>query len=156
MITLDPPDEGAVTHPANLAALRPFLRRAQKALPLAGEVSVLLTSDREIRRLNRSFRHKNKSTDVLSFPAPEFPIETAGDLAISLDTAARQAKQFNHPLETEVKILLLHGLLHLAGFDHETDNGEMAARESDLRRRFHLPATLIARSTPARANGGRG
>ncbi len=151
MITLDPPDDGAVKHATNLAALRPFLRRAQKAVPIAGEVSVLLTSDREIRRLNRAFRRKDKSTDVLSFPAPIFPAQatpapTAGDIAISLDTAATQAKRFGHPLEIELKILLLHGLLHLAGLDHESDAGEMATRETELRRRFRLPTTLIARS----------
>ncbi|MEO6828561.1 MAG: rRNA maturation RNase YbeY [Acidobacteriaceae bacterium] len=130
----------------NLAGLRPFVVRAQKAVPLAGAVSVLLTGDREIRRLNRTFRHKNQATDVLSFPAPDFSAGCAGDLAISLETAACQARQFGHPLEMEVKILLLHGLLHLAGFDHETDSGEMAAREDALRRRFRLPSTLIARA----------
>lgn len=156
MITLDLPDESAVKHAAaNLPGLRPFLARARKAVPLAGEVSVLLTSDREIRRLNRSFRHKDKATDVLSFPTPVFPENTAGDLAISLDTAARQAKQFGHTLEIEIKILLLHGLLHLAGFDHETDTGEMAAREEELRRRFRLPVTLIARSSASASRGRR-
>lgn len=147
MITLDLPDEGAVERPVDLAALRPFLARAQKAIPFAGEVSVLLTSDREIRRLNRIFRHKDKATDVLSFPAPAFPEKIAGDLAISLYAAVRQAKQFGHPLQVELKILLLHGLLHLAGYDHEKDAGEMAVCEDQLRRRFRLPSTLIARST---------
>ena len=147
MITLDLPDEGAVRQAVEkLPGLRAFLRRAQKAVPLAGEVSVLLTSDREIRRLNREFRRQDKSTDVLSFPAPELPENIAGDLAISLDTAARQAKQFGHTLDIEIKILLLHGLLHLAGLDHESDGGEMARREDGLRRRFRLPVTLIARA----------
>ena len=71
----------------------------------------------------------------------------AGDLAISFDAAARQAQRFGHPLVVELKILMLHGLLHLAGYDHETDAGEMAAREEQLRRRFRLPPTLIARTT---------
>jgi probable rRNA maturation factor len=147
MKLLDLPDDDAVEQAAaKVAALRPFLVRAQKAVPLAGEVSVLLTSDREIRRLNRTFRHKDKATDVLSFPAPEFPKNIAGDLAISLDTATRQAAQFGHTLDVELKILLLHGLLHLAGFDHEADKGEMAEREEELRRRFRLPSTLIART----------
>jgi probable rRNA maturation factor len=153
MITFDLPNEDAVRHALNLSALRLFLARAQKALPLTGEISVLFTSDREIRRLNRTFRRKDKTTDVLSFPAPEFPESSAGDLAISLDAAARQAKQHGHALEFELKILLLHGILHLAGYDHETDSGEMAAREDQLRRRFRLPATLIARNTSNR--GGR-
>ena len=148
MITLDLPETMAIGVPQ----LRSFLARAQKAIPLAGEVSVLLTSDREIRCLNRTFRQKNKATDVLSFPAASFAGNAAGDLAVSIETAARQAQQFGHPLEIELKILLLHGLLHLAGFDHETDAGEMAAREDQLRHRFRLPGALIARSSrPAAA-----
>ena len=111
---------------------------------------MLLTSDEEIRRLNRTFRKKNKATDVLSFPAPEeLAGQHSGDLAISLDTAARQAESFGHSLNDEVKILLLHGLLHLAGMDHEVDSGEMAARESELRVELKLPISLIERvSTP--------
>ncbi len=153
MITFDLPDKAA--QKPEIPDLRPFLRRAQQAVPLAGEVSVLLTTDRAIRRLNRIFRHKDKTTDVLSFPAPAMPKNIAGDLAISLDTAARQAAQFGHALEIEVKILLLHGLLHLAGFDHEVDSGDMAAREEVLRRRFRLPTALIARSEAPRKRGRR-
>ncbi|MGC1781938.1 MAG: rRNA maturation RNase YbeY [Acidobacteriaceae bacterium] len=153
MITLDLPEKSTAQHAMNRSALRSFLARGQKALLLTGEVAVLFTSDREIRRLNRTFRHKDAATDVLSFPAPDGPQNIAGDLAISLDTAARQAKRLGHPLQVELKILLLHGLLHLAGYDHETDAGEMAAREDQLRRRFRLPATLIARSSANR--GGR-
>jgi len=155
MITIDLPGEAAERASVNVEALRPFLVRAKKAVPLAGEVSVLLTSDREIHRLNRAFRGKDKATDVLSFPAPPMPGNVVGDLAISLHTAARQAERFGHPLHVEIKILLLHGLLHLAGFDHEADSGEMAAREQELRRRFRLPPTLIARATAASARGRR-
>jgi len=82
------------------------------------------------------------------FNEPDGP-ELAGDLAISLETAARQAIRFGHTLAEEVRILLLHGLLHLAGFDHETDAGEMSIREADLREELGLPAGLIARSTKA-------
>lgn len=77
----------------------------------------------------------------------------AGDLAISLDTATRQARSFRHSLEVEVRILMLHGLLHLAGFDHEIDSGEMAALEEQLRRRFRLPTALIARAQSTRQRG---
>lgn len=145
-----------------LPALRPFLRRARLAVPVEGQVSVLLTDDPAIRRLNRVFRGIDKATDVLSFPAHAVPAQkrsvrsrsirctavpaVAGDLAISLDTAARQAVRFGHPLLVELKILMLHGLLHLSGYDHETDAGEMAALEEQLRRRFHLPGALIART----------
>ncbi|HEX4064464.1 MAG TPA: rRNA maturation RNase YbeY [Acidobacteriaceae bacterium] len=130
-----------------------FLREAAEAVRLPGAVSVLLTSDKEIRRLNRQFRHKDKATDVLSFPALAFSAPEAakkpiaGDLAISVDTAARQAEEFGYPLATELQILVLHGLLHLAGFDHETDAGAMARKEGRLRRKLGLAAGLIERST---------
>jgi probable rRNA maturation factor len=127
------------------SGLTRFLNRAREAVGLEGEVEVLLTSDAELKRLNRTFRGKNKATDVLSFPAFEGQTEMAGDLAISLDTAARQAASFGHSLRDEVRILLLHGLLHLSGLDHETDRGEMAAREDELRQELRLPTSLIAR-----------
>ena len=138
---LEPP---AVSAPA----LTRFLHRARFAVGLKGHVDVLLTTDATLRRLNRDFRGENKPTDVLSFPAPPaFADQHAGDLAISLETAARQAASHDHPLTAEVKVLLLHGLLHLAGLDHETDQGEMAARETLLRAELRLPATLIERTT---------
>ena len=106
---------------------------------------MLLTGDATLRRLNRTFRGKNKATDVLSFPAAESAAGVAGDLAISLETAARQAARFGHSLRDEVRVLLLHGVLHLAGFDHEADEGEMASREAELRRELGLETGLIAR-----------
>ncbi len=134
-------------------ALRAFVNRVCHAIPLNGDVSVLLTGDAAIRRLNREFRHKDKATDVLSFPAlaGEGATAVAGDLAVSVDTAARYARRFGHSLQLEVKILLLHGLLHLAGYDHEADQGEMAAREEALRRRFRLPRTLTGDAAKGRS-----
>lgn len=125
-----------------------FLAEAQTAVRLKGEVSVLLTTDRAIRRLNRTFRGKNKATDVLSFPAEAGFVDAdlAGDLAISVDTARKQAREQGHALARELKILLLHGLLHLAGYDHETDTGQMARRERTLRARLRLPVGLIERA----------
>jgi probable rRNA maturation factor len=124
-----------------------FLRAAQAAVRLRGEVSVLLTTDHAIRRLNRQFRRINKPTDVLSFPAPQVAAgEVAGDLAISVPTALRQARAQGHALAVEIKVLILHGLLHLAGFDHEADNGRMARRERLLRGRLGLPQGLIERA----------
>jgi probable rRNA maturation factor len=132
--------------PLSKSALTRFLNRARKVVDLPGEVEVLLTSDAELKRLNRAFRGKNKPTDILSFPAPpEISQHHAGDLAISLETAARQAAQFGHSLNEELRILILHGLLHLSGLDHESDQGEMAARESALREALKLPGSLIAR-----------
>ena len=133
------------------SGLARFLGEAQRAVGLAGAVDVLLANDRTLRRLNREFRGKDKATDVLSFPAAEeFADEHAGDLAISLETAARQAREHGHALRDEVRVLLLHGLLHLRGMDHETDRGEMAAREADLRVRLGLKSGLIARVEGAR------
>jgi probable rRNA maturation factor len=145
MITIEPTNfEAELSAPT----LTRFLNRARTAIGLRGAVDVLLTTDQTVRQLNRSFRGKDKPTDVLSFPAPQaFASKHAGDLAISLDTAARQAKAFAHPTQDEVKILILHGLLHLAGEDHETDKGEMATREAALRHELKLPNTLIERTT---------
>lgn len=152
MMTLEPPrgvPEGAEGWRAlglSRAGLQGFARRAREAMGLRGEVDVLLTTDAVLKRLNRDFRGKDKATDVLSFPTPEeIAAEHAGDLAISVQTAVRQAKKFGHPLETELRVLMLHGFLHLSGMDHEADGGEMAAREADLRERLHLPIALIAR-----------
>ena len=129
-------------------ALARFLGAAQAAVRLRGQVCVLLTTDRNIRRLNRQFRGKDKATDVLSFPAPEAVArEVAGDLAVSVPTALRQAREQGHTLAIEIKVLILHGLLHLAGFDHESDDGQMARREKLLRARLRLPQGLIERAS---------
>ena len=163
MITLQPPrgmdGDASPWRSVGLSApgLGRFLRSAQRAVGLDGEVHVLLADDATLKRLNRTFRGKNKATDVLSFPAAEMGDAgggIAGDLAISLETAARQAMRFGHSLRDEVRVLLLHGTLHLAGFDHEVDSGEMAIREAELRRELRLPESLIARSLIARKTGG--
>jgi len=127
--------------------LRRFVSAARRAVRLKGDVSLLLTSNRRMRALNKSFRGKDKPTDVISFPAVEaVAAKFAGDLAISSDIAAANARQLGHSAEDEIRILILHGLLHLAGHDHEADDGEMARRESRLRRQLGLPSGLIARS----------
>ncbi|CAN5567389.1 hypothetical protein BH10ACI4_BH10ACI4_14420 [soil metagenome] len=147
MITIEPPST-IPTPVLSKPSLTRFLSRARAAVGLSGQVEVLISSDAELKRLNRAYRGKNKATDVLSFPAPpEIADQHAGDLAISIDTAARQANTFGHSLEIEIKVLLLHGLLHLSGEDHEVDDGEMAALESDLRTRLKLPVSLIDRVT---------
>ena len=128
-----------------------FLSEAQAAVRLKGQVTVLLTTDAAIRKLNRQFRGKNKATDVLSFPSespfPGSPAEDiAGDIAISVTTALSQAADHGHSLSTEIKVLILHGLLHLAGYDHEADSGQMARRERLLRGKLGLPQGLIERA----------
>jgi probable rRNA maturation factor len=127
-----------------------FLALAQKAVRLKGQVTVLLTTDAAIKRLNKQFRGKNKATDVLSFPASgPGAEEIAGDLAISVTTALGQAAELGHSLSTEIKVLVLHGLLHLAGYDHEVDDGAMARRELVLRAKLKLPQGLIERASQA-------
>jgi probable rRNA maturation factor len=113
----------------------------------AGTVTVVITTDRRIRRLNREWRGLDKATDVLSFPAGDDPgpVRHLGDLVISRDTARRQARHEGHPLQTELRVLALHGLLHLLGYDHERDSGRMARIERKLRRQGGLPAGLIER-----------
>jgi probable rRNA maturation factor len=132
-----------------------FLRQAIEATGLAGEVSVLLTKDEAIRTLNRTYRGKDKATDVLSFPAAETAVGIAGDLVISLETALRQAGERGHSLETEIRVLLLHGLLHLAGYDHEVDDGTMHRKETRLRRQLGLAAGLIERTQARRRHARR-
>jgi probable rRNA maturation factor len=158
MIVYEPPGDWELPRSSRLRRreLAGFLRSAREAVGLRGEVSVLLTGDGGIRELNRRFRKKDKATDVLSFPAGETGGEIAGDLAISVETALRQAEQMGHSLEAELKILLLHGLLHLAGYDHETDDGEMLRRETRLRRGFGLPLGLIERAGAAASGSGTG
>ncbi len=153
MINLEPPrgtDDGTASWSAwglSRAGLSRYLASAQVAVGLRGEVEVLLASDKTLRRLNREWRGKDKATDVLSFPAAEeMAAVYGGDLAVSLETAQRQAEEHGHSLRDEVRILLLHGLLHLAGMDHEADAGEMAEREAELRKRLRLKSGLIARA----------
>jgi probable rRNA maturation factor len=148
MILVEPEIRAAFARRLRVTALRQFVEDAQAAVKLRGDVSVLLTGDRQIRRWNREFRGKNKATDVLSFPA--IPMEgvasaMAGDLAISVETADKQAKEQGHALAEELKVLVLHGLLHLAGYDHETDDGTMARVERRLRAKLGLKAGLTER-----------
>ncbi len=142
MITIEKELEGIKE-----SSLKRYMGRAKKAVGLKGEVSVLLTSNRQMRQLNRCFRGKDKPTDVISFPAVDaVSHKIAGDLAISVDMAAANAKSFGHTADQEVRVLILHGLLHLAGYDHEMDKGEMARKEERLREKLGLPSNLIART----------
>jgi len=127
-------------------ALTAFVTRAKRAIRLGGAVAILVTSSRELQELNRRFRGKNKPTDVLSFPAID-QTGFAGDIAISAEIAARNARLLGHTPAEEVKLLTLHGLLHLAGYDHEHDQGEMTRKERRLRTTLGLPLALIERQT---------
>jgi probable rRNA maturation factor len=150
-----------------LAMAGPLARWLERHAPRTarGTVAVALVSDARMRVLNRTFRGIDSATDVLSFPAfaiglggpstrqapgpnPHAPSHL-GDLAIATGVAARQARAEGHDLATELRVLALHGLLHLLGYDHEQDQGTMRAFEDRLRRRAGLPAGLITR-TPKR------
>lgn len=108
-------------------------------------MTIALVSDGAMRKLNASFRQADYATDVLSFPSDVRGV--LGDIAIARGVAARQARRLGHPEATEIKVLALHGLLHLLGYDHETDGGQMQRVEERLRRRAGLPVGLIARVT---------
>lgn len=134
-------------------SLTRFVMRARRESRLHGRVNVLVTGSSAMRTLNARFRGKNRPTDVLSFPS-EQEIQTggkgklgfAGEIAISADVAAQNAARLGHSVASEVKVLALHGILHLAGMDHERDNGQMARTEAKLRRVLRLPATLTERA----------
>ena len=132
-------------------ALNRFVSRAQRASRLQGRVNVLITTSAEMKSLNRRFRGKDKPTDVLSFPAePDLKKQFAGEIAISAEIAAQNARALGHTPAEEIKILILHGLLHLRGYDHECDNGTMARREKQLRAQLRLPLGLIERTLAGR------
>jgi probable rRNA maturation factor len=118
--------------------LRRFLKDLAMELLPGQNVTCLIASDAELSGLNRKFRGKDYASDVLSFP-PE-------DIAISFDRAAAQAAEFSHGIDLELRILMLHGLLHLAGMDHETDSGAMRRTEARWRKRLGLPSGLIERT----------
>jgi probable rRNA maturation factor len=156
-------------------AMREFLGELSRRVARGRQIVCLITDDRELRSLNRQFRGKNYATDVLSFPAAQSrdrqgavrkrdkmePVphdDSLGELAISIDRAAAQAAEYGHSITDELRILMLHGALHLAGFDHEKDSGEMARAEVRWRKRLGLPSGLIERAgdpiaKPSRANG---
>ncbi len=152
------------------AALRDFLDELRRRIGQGREIVCLITDDRELRKLNREFLGKDYATDVLSFPSVDgpdvepLPLATAprneprlkgavhhqllGEIAISVDRAAAQAAEHGHSITNELRILMLHGALHLAGFDHECDDGEMKRAELRWRKRFSLPHGLIERAKP--------
>ena len=124
-------------------ALRQFW--TELAVRISGDCAAicLVSTDRELRDLNRRFRGRNYAPDVLSFPPAN---GGPGEIAISLDRAAAQAAEFGHAVEDELRILMLHGILHLRGMDHETDSGEMARAEARWRRKLNLPPGLVERT----------
>ena len=123
-----------------------FAALAHLAAKLKGDVGLVITGNEEMCELNRCFRHMDKPTDVLSFPSANDIADYAGDLAISVEIAAENARIFGHSTTEEIKVLILHGMLHLAGYDHESDDGAMARKELALRKSLGLPDSLIKRT----------
>jgi probable rRNA maturation factor len=123
-----------------------------------GEVAVALAPDSQVQALNRQYRRKDRVTDVLSFAAngdlrtPNHELRFLGDIVIATGVARRQARELGHAYRTELRVLALHGLLHLLGYDHENarDGGRMARAEARLRRKGGLASGLIARSAQKR------
>jgi probable rRNA maturation factor len=150
LIILQKPVEGVSEQ-----SLSRFVTHARRAAGVQGQVNVLVTSNHELHELNRRFRGKDKPTDVLSFPSAADGARFSGDIAISADIARASANQLGHAPAQEIKILVLHGLLHLAGYDHETDNGTMARKEVRLRRELKLPESLTERNKPSTPGAGR-
>lgn len=138
MIIFDKPVNGI-----SRSVLQRFAPRAQKLAGVKGEVAILVTSRHKVQALNRRFRRKDKPTDVLSFPG-----SSGGDIAICAEIARQNAHRLGHTVTEEIKVLVLHGMLHLAGYDHETDAGEMERAEARLRVKLKLPVSLIQRSQP--------
>lgn len=130
----------------NHASMTRFVATVRRSVAIEGIVNVLITTNKEMKSLNASFRRKDEATDVLSFPA-EGVNGLAGEIAISLELAKANAERLGHSTSDELKILILHGMLHLAGYDHEKDHGEMSKKERRLRESLNLPVGLIERNT---------
>ncbi len=129
-------------HRCSAIARRDLQAFAHKVAQSITDFICVLTTDEHIQELNRKFRGKAEATDVLSFPG-------SNEIAISYERALAQAREFGHTVDAEVRILMIHGALHLAGYDHERDSGEMAQAEGRWRRKFKLPQGLIARAGKA-------
>jgi probable rRNA maturation factor len=110
------------------------------------EIELILTDNDEIAQINREFRNIDKATDVLSFPSDPFPGAPLGSIVISVDKIESVAQELGHSSDDEIALLFIHGILHLLGYDHEVDKGEMRDKESALIAQFNLPKSLIIRT----------
>jgi len=110
------------------------------------EIELIITDNEEIRAMNAQYRNIDKDTDVLSFPYEEMPMTPLGSIVISVYHVESKAKEFLHDNRDELALLFIHGLLHIIGYDHEVDNGEMRVKEKELIQKFNLPDSLIVRT----------
>ena len=113
----------------------------------AGDVELVFVNDDEMREINHEQRGINKATDVLSFPYEQVSGGLMGSVVISTDTASRVASELGHSIECEIALLFLHGVLHILGYDHEIDNGQMRQKEKEVIEHFSLPDSLIIRNS---------
>lgn len=110
------------------------------------EIELIITINSEIQEINSQNRNINKPTDVLSFPYEEMPMSPLGSIVISYDFVKQKSEELGHTTSDEISLLFIHGLLHLLGYDHETDNGEMREEEKRIIKKFQLPNSLIVRT----------
>lgn len=110
------------------------------------DIELIITDNNEIQEINKTHRGIDKDTDVLSFPYEDVPMCPLGSIVISASHVEEKAKEFGHTQDNEFALLFLHGLLHLLGYDHEVDNGEMREKEAELIKKFNLPSSLIIRT----------
>ena len=122
-----------------------LLARITKTLSTK-DIELIITTDDEIRVINNEHRNIDKSTDVLSFPYADMPMSPLGSIVISASHVEDKAKEFSHKNDDELALLFIHGLLHLLGYDHEVDSGEMRDKEEELIEQFNLPKSLIIRT----------
>ena len=113
----------------------------------AGDVELVFVNDDEMRKINREHRGIDKATDVLSFPYEQVSGGLMGSVVISTDTANRVASELGHSIECEIALLFLHGVLHILGYDHEIDDGQMREKEKEVIEHFSLPDSLIIRNS---------
>lgn len=110
------------------------------------DIELIITSNEEIREINKEFRNIDKDTDVLSFPFVKMPMSPLGSIVISSAHVQEKSKELGHTCHDELALLFIHGLLHLLGYDHEVDAGEMREKEATLIKKFNLPQSLIIRT----------
>ena len=146
-----PSRQSAASHGQRDVSTRGLAQWLSKIAPAKarGDLSIAIVSDRRMRALNRQFRGKDYATDVLSFPSEARGF--LGDIVIASGVLKRQARDAGHSPAVELRVLALHGLLHLLGYDHDADDGKMARVEAQLRRKAGLKEGLIERSRPQKA-----
>ncbi len=122
-----------------------FLQRVSQTLT-DKDIELVVTTNEVIQGINKEYRNIDKATDVLSFPYENMPLAPLGSIVICINFVQQKAKEFSHSQNDEFRLLFIHGLLHLLGYDHEVDNGEMRAKEEELINKFGLPKSLIVRT----------